>query len=63
MIIVSQDRKVVINFNTLELLVIKEKYDFRTEGFSIVCNQARMTSVLATYKTEERAKEVLKLLA
>ena len=59
MLIVSQNKKLVVPLENVEGLHIEEKYDSRKEGFSIVHEGLRMTSVLGTYITEERAKEVL----
>lgn len=52
MIIVSQDRDLIINFNQVEEIYVADKYISVNFGLS-------NNEVLATYKTEERAKEVL----
>lgn len=66
MIIVSQDRKMLINFNSIvSVYVIKNcvSKDYVSEedkGYNIdFATNEEINFVLATYKTEERAKEVL----
>lgn len=59
MIIVSQNKKLAVPLENTEGLHIEEKYESRKEGFSIVHEGLGMTSVLGTFITEERAKEVL----
>ena len=52
MIIVSQDRDLIINFNQIEEIYVTDKYISVNFGLS-------NNEVLATYETEKRAKEVL----
>ena len=52
MIIVSQDKTEIINFNQIEEIYVSDKYISVNFGLS-------NNEVLATYSTEERAKEVL----
>lgn len=66
MIIVSQDKKMLINFNSIvSVYVIKNcvSKDYVSEedkGYNIdFATNEEINFVLATYKTEERAKEVL----
>ena len=70
MIIVSQDRKMLINFNSIvSVYVIKNcvSKDYVSEedkGYNIdFATNEEINFVLATYKTEERAKEVLQQIA
>ncbi len=57
MIIVSQDKKTIANFNTIETIQIDDNVLDKTEAeFEILANG----ETLGYYKTEERAKEVLK---
>lgn len=56
MIIVSQDKKQVINFNTIDFIDIMPMDDGR---FEVDVNFAHCITELGYYDTEERAKEVL----
>lgn len=56
MIIVSQDKKQVINFNTIDFIDIMPMDDGR---FEVDANFAHCITELGYYDTEERAKEVL----
>ena len=56
MIIVSQDKKQIINFNTIDFIDIMPMDDGR---FEIDANFAHCVTELGYYDTEERAKEVL----
>lgn len=56
MIIVSQDKKQIINFNTIDFIDIMPADDGR---FEIDANFAHCVTELGYYETEERAKEVL----
>ena len=56
MIIVSQDKKQIINFNTIDFIDIMPMDDGR---FEIDANFAHCVTELGYYTTEERAKEVL----
>lgn len=66
MIIVSQDRKMLINFNSIVSVYVikncvsKDYVSEEDEGYNIdFATNEEINFVLATYKTEERAKEVL----
>lgn len=62
MIIVSQDKKVILNFNNIVLLEIGEhiaNMDGEKEATIEAFDEHGNTSILAYYDTEERAKEVL----
>lgn len=62
MIIVSQDKKVILNFNNIVSLEIGEhiaNMDGEREATIEVFNASSNPSILAYYETEERAKEVL----
>ena len=55
MIIVSQDKDVIINFDNIANLVVIEN------NIVSICNVEETTGItIAEYKNEERAKEVLK---
>lgn len=56
MIIVSQDKKQIINFETINFIDIMPMDDGR---FEIDANFAHCITELGYYETEERAKEVL----
>ena len=56
MIIVSQDKKQIINFETIDFIDIMPIDDGR---FEIDANFAHYITELGYYETEERAKEVL----
>lgn len=63
MIIVSQNKNMIINFNsTVSTYVIKD-YVSEEKGYKAYninfATKEKINFVLATYKTEERAKEVL----
>lgn len=56
MIIVSQDKKTIVNFNAIETIQIDDNVLDKTEAeFEIYTNG----EALGYYKTEERAKEIL----
>lgn len=61
MIIVSQDKDVIINFNNVGSIWINNPLDNDNGEFSIEVS-ADMDECLGYYKTEERAKEVLQEL-
>lgn len=56
MIIISQDRKQIINFGTIDFIDIMPTDDGR---FELDANFAHSVTELGYYATEERAKEVL----
>ena len=57
MIIVSQEKNSIINFNNISSIELNE---FEDEGWIIKCNIIDNSYInLAIYKTKERAKEVL----
>ncbi len=60
MIIVSQNKNEIVNFENMNNIII-ENYDFKDKHFQRI--NAKTDGdyfVLGDYKTEERAKEVLK---
>ena len=59
MIIVSQDRDVVINFNSITKLWIQNPLENDDGEFTIIAEDEWLEERLGFYKTEERAKEVL----
>lgn len=60
MIIVSQDKKTLVNFNNIAHLFIPEEGSFSNGKYKICYgNLAGSRSDLGEYKTEERTKEVL----
>lgn len=66
MIIVSQDRKMLINFNSIVSVYVikncvsKDYVSKEDKGYNIdFATNEEINFVLATYKTEERAREVL----
>lgn len=60
MIIVSQDRDTVINFDNIEILGIGNPLEDNESKFKILCNTTSDSQyVIAKYRTEERAKSVL----
>lgn len=63
MVIVSQDKSMIINFNNIVSTYVIKKYVSEEKGYKgynidFTTNE-EINFVLATYKTEERAKEVL----
>ena len=56
MIIVSQDKEEIVNFDNVESIWIDE--DYEEKEFTIEAT-ADTNSTLGCYKTKERAKEVL----
>ena len=67
MIIVSQDKKMIVNFNSIVSVYVIENYvseEKGCKGYNIdFATNEEINFVLATYKTEERAKEVLQQIA
>ena len=58
MIIVSQDKNMIINFNSIVATYVIKNYV--SEGYNIdFATKEEINFVLATYETEERAREVL----
>lgn len=64
MIIVSQDKNMIINFNSIVSTYVIKNYVSEEKGYKgyniDFATNEEINFVLATYKTEERAKEVLK---
>lgn len=64
MVIVNQDKSMIINFNNIVSTYVIKKYvseEKGYKGYNIDCTtNEEINFVLATYETEERAKEVLK---
>lgn len=57
MLIISQERKTIINFERINFLNIEEADNSK---FNILINYGDdMEGIIATYETEDRAKEVL----
>lgn len=67
MIIVSQDKNMIINFNNIVATYVTKKYvpeEEEYKGYNIdFATREEINFVLATYETEERAKEVLQEIA
>lgn len=63
MIIVSQDKNMIINFNSIVSTYVIKDYVSEEKGYKgyniNFATKEKINFVLATYKTEERAKEVL----
>ena len=63
MIIVSQDKKMIINFNSIVSIYVIKNYVSEEKGYQgyniDFATNEEINFVLATYDTEERAKEVL----
>ena len=60
MIIVSQDKKSTVNYENIEVLGIGNPLENNNGKFAIIANAITDNQyILAEYKTEERAKEVL----
>ena len=67
MIIVSQDKKMLINFNNIVSVYVIKNYVSEEKGYkgyniNFATNKG-INFVLAIYETEERAKEVLQEIA
>lgn len=64
MIIVSQDKNMIINFNSIVSTYVIKNYVSEEKGYKgyniDFATNEEINFVLATYETEERAKEVLK---
>lgn len=63
MIIVSQDKKGIINFDNLVSVYVIESYEAKEKGLEKYnidfATTDEINFVIGTYETEERAKEVL----
>ena len=63
MIIVSQDKNMIINFNSIVSTYVIKNYVSEEKGYKgyniDFATNEEINFVLATYKTEARAKEVL----
>ena len=63
MIIVSQDKNMIINFNSIVSTYVIKNYVSEEKGYQgyniDFATNEEINFVLATYDTEERAKEVL----
>lgn len=63
MIIVSQDKNMIINFNSIVSTYVIKNYVSEEKGYKgyniDFATNEEINFVLATYETEERAKEVL----
>lgn len=57
MIIVSQCKKAIVNFENIEFIYVKEEPN--QYAFSIRVKFVRDEAILGFYATEERAKEIL----
>ena len=66
MIIVSQDKNMIINFNSIVSTYVIKNYVSEEKGYKgyniDFATNEEINFVLATYETEERAKEVLQEL-
>lgn len=64
MIIVSQDKKEIINFDNLVSVYVIESYEAKEKGLKKYnidfATTDEINFIIGTYETEERAKEVLK---
>lgn len=62
MIILSQDKRMIINFDNISGIVIRKNTD--EDIFQLQCkSEGENKRILGKYKTEERAKEILKGIA
>ena len=59
MIIVSQDKEVIVNFNNVENIWINNALENNEGKFKIRAESYSNNMLIGEYKTEERAKEVL----
>lgn len=60
MIIVSQNKESIVNYENIEILGIGNPLENNNEKFGIIVNAITDNQyILGEYKTEERAKEVL----
>lgn len=59
MIIVSQDKRMIINFDNIVGIVIRKNTDENLYQVQCKSENEKNKRILGKYKTEERAKEVL----
>lgn len=60
MIIISQDKTMILNFKNIEAIGIGNPLEDKDGKFKILCNTTSDNQYpMAEYETEERAKEVL----
>lgn len=59
MIIVSQDKRMIINFDNIVGIVIRKNMDENLYQVQCKSENEKNKRILGKYKTEERAKEVL----
>ena len=60
MIIVGQDKDIILNFENLDMILVGNPLDTDKGEFQIIANTISDNEVrLGCYKTESRAKEVL----
>lgn len=60
MIIISQDKTMILNFEYIETIEIENPLENNDGKFKILCDTTSDNQyTIAEYKTEERAKEVL----
>lgn len=59
MIIVSQDKRMIINFDNIVEIVIRKNTDENLYQVQCKSENEKNKRILGKYKTEERAKEVL----
>lgn len=60
MIIVGQDKDIILNFENIDIILVGNPLDTDNGEFQIIANTISDNEVrLGCYKTEERAKEVL----
>lgn len=66
MVIVSQDKKMLVNFNNIVSVYVIENYISEEKGFNgyniDFATDEEINFVLATYKTEERANKIFQQL-
>lgn len=63
MIIVSQNKKMIVNFNNIVSVYVIEDYEQKNSYNIDFSTNDEINLVLANYKTEERAREVLEQIA
>lgn len=59
MIIVSQDKKMIINFENISGIVIRKNTNERVYQIQCKSEDEKKCRIIGKYETEERAKEVL----
>lgn len=60
MIIISQDKTMILNFKNIEAIGIGNPLEDKDGKFKILCNTTSDNQyTMAEYETEERAKEIL----